>query len=89
MGKESEKEWIHVHIYLNHSAALMKQTRHCKLTIFQDKIKNKFKGKKENNKVPTFLPLLRDIHQEFPGGLVVRIWGSHCHGPGSIPGQGT
>ena len=23
---------------------------------------------------------------EFPGGLVVRIWGFHCH---SIPGGGT
>ena len=27
--------------------------------------------------------------REFPGGLVVRILGFHCHGPGSIPGQGT
>ena len=26
---------------------------------------------------------------EFPGGLVVGIPGSHCHGPGSVPGQGT
>ncbi len=26
--------------------------------------------------------------QAFPGGLVVRIWRSHRHGPGSIPGQG-
>ena len=26
---------------------------------------------------------------EFPGGLVVRIPGSHCRGPDSIPGQGT
>ena len=26
---------------------------------------------------------------EFPGSLVVRIWHFHCHGPGSIPGQGT
>ena len=23
--------------------------------------------------------------QEFPGGLVVRIPGFHCHGPGSLP----
>ena len=29
------------------------------------------------------------INWEFPGGLVVRILGFHCHGPGSIPGQGT
>ena len=27
--------------------------------------------------------------REFPGGLVVRIPGFHCHDPGSIPGQGT
>ena len=27
--------------------------------------------------------------QEFPGGLVVRIPGFHCHGLGSIPGQRT
>ena len=27
--------------------------------------------------------------QEFPGGLVVRIPGFHCRGPGSIPGLGT
>ena len=26
---------------------------------------------------------------EFPGGLVVRILGFHCYGPGSIPGWGT
>ena len=26
---------------------------------------------------------------EFPGGLVVRIQGFHCCGPGSIPGQET
>ena len=26
---------------------------------------------------------------EFPGGLVVRILGFHCCGPGSIPHQGT
>ena len=29
----------------------------------------------------TYLPL--------PDGLVVRIWRSHRHGPGSIPGQGN
>ena len=27
--------------------------------------------------------------REFPAGLVVRIPGAHCHGLGSIPGQGT
>ena len=26
---------------------------------------------------------------EFPGDLVVRILGIHCHCSGSIPGQGT
>ena len=26
---------------------------------------------------------------EIPGGLVVRILGFHCHGPGSISGRGT
>ncbi len=26
--------------------------------------------------------------QAFPGSVVVRIWRSHRHGPGSIPGQG-
>ena len=26
---------------------------------------------------------------EIPGGLVVRIPHFHCHGPGSVPGQGT
>ena len=25
---------------------------------------------------------------EFPGGLVVRILGFHCHIPGSIPAEG-
>ena len=26
---------------------------------------------------------------EFPGVLVVRMAGFHCHGPGSVLGQGT
>ena len=26
---------------------------------------------------------------EFPGGLMVRIPGFHCCGPGSVPGQGA
>ena len=26
---------------------------------------------------------------KFPGGLVATILGFHCHGPGSIPSQGT
>ena len=27
--------------------------------------------------------------REFPGGPVVKTWCFHCHGPGSIPSQGT
>ena len=27
--------------------------------------------------------------KQFPSGLVVRIWHFHCHGLGSVPGQGT
>ena len=30
-----------------------------------------------------------DIQEEFPGDLVVRIPSFHCHGPASVPGQGT
>ena len=29
------------------------------------------------------------VGEEFPGGLVVRIWYCHCSGPGSVPGWGT
>ena len=45
MGTESEKEWIYVcvYVYLNHFAVHLKQTRHCKSTISQYKIKIKFK----------------------------------------------
>ena len=28
------------------------------------------------------------LRREFPGGLEASIPGFHCHGPGSIPGQG-
>ena len=31
----------------------------------------------------------QQIVREFPGGLVIRIPGFHCFGPGSIPGLGT
>ena len=41
MGKESEKEWIYVYVQLNHFAAHLKLTQHCKSTIFQYKIKIK------------------------------------------------
>lgn len=27
-----------------------------------------------------------EVNKEFPGGLVVRILGFHCHGQGSVPG---
>ena len=33
--------------------------------------------------------ILNRVGREFPGGLVVRIPGFHCRGPGSVPGQGT
>ena len=29
------------------------------------------------------------VLRELPGGPAVRTWCFHCHGPGSIPGQGT
>ena len=37
------------------------------------------------NKSFLIIPCLK----EFSGGLVVKIPGFHCHGPYSIPGQGT
>ena len=44
----------------------------------------------------SFLYMLEFFHNkkkifygEFPGGLVVRILGFHCCGPGSVPGRGT
>ena len=43
MGKEPEKEWIYVDVYLNHFAAHLKLIQHCKSTIFQYKIKIKTK----------------------------------------------
>ena len=39
MGKESEEEWIHVYVQLNHLAVYLKLTQHCKSTILQYKIK--------------------------------------------------
>ena len=35
MGKESEKEWIYVYVWLTHFAIHLKITRHCKLSILQ------------------------------------------------------
>ena len=31
---------------------------------------------------------MKSYSGEFPGGLVVRILGFQCRGPGSIPGRG-
>ena len=44
MGKEPEKEWTYVYVYLNHFAVYLKLTQHCKSTTLQYKIK--IKGKK-------------------------------------------
>ena len=35
------------------------------------------------------LPLALPGSGEFSGGLAVRVWYFHCHGPGSIPGPRT
>ena len=35
------------------------------------------------------LTFLKKLTWEFPGGLVFRIPGCHCRGPGSIPGPVT
>ena len=32
MGKESEKEWICVYVYMNHFAVYLELTQHCKST---------------------------------------------------------
>ena len=37
MGKESQKEWIYVHIKLIYFAIHLKLTQHCKSTILQKK----------------------------------------------------
>ena len=43
MEKESEEDWIYVYVYLNHFAAYLKLTQHCKSTMLQYKIKIEFK----------------------------------------------
>ena len=43
MGNESEKEWIHIHVWLDHFAVHLKLTQHRKSTILQYKIKIKLK----------------------------------------------
>ena len=37
VGKESEKEQIHVHVQLIHFAVHLKLTQHCKLTLIKFK----------------------------------------------------
>ena len=37
----------------------------------------------------TVISIFKHEIKEFPGGLVIRIPGFQCHGPGSIPGEGT
>ena len=37
MGKESKKEWVDVHVQLNHFAVHLKLTQHCKSTRLQEK----------------------------------------------------
>ena len=36
-----------------------------------------------------FIRIRKYNHRESPGSLLVRTLDFHCHGPGSIPGQGT
>ena len=43
MGKEPEKEWIDVHVFLNYLAEHLKLTQYCKSTILQYKIQIKYK----------------------------------------------
>ena len=38
---------------------------------------------------PSHVGIKAEVCWEFPGRLVVWIRRFHCHGPGSIPGQGT
>ena len=50
--------------------------------INSKKIKEIIRIKAEVNEKKTFT-------REFPGGLVVRIWCFHCHGPGLVCSLGT
>ena len=52
MGKESEKEWIHVYAKLKHFAVYLKLTYYCKSTILQYKIKIKIKKHKSKDRGP-------------------------------------
>ena len=58
MGKEAEKEWIYVYVWLIHYAVHLKLTQHYKLTILQYKIKIELKKvkKKKKKKDPRELP---------------------------------
>ena len=54
MGKESEKEWIHVYAKLKHFAVYLKLTYYCKSTILQYKIKIKKHKSKDGGPILTF-----------------------------------
>ena len=43
MGKESEKEWIHVYVELIHFAVHLTLTQHCKSTVLQYKMETNFR----------------------------------------------
>ena len=45
--------------------------------------------KKQVAELSSMMPLRKSMYREFPGSPMVRTQGFHCHGPGSIPGQGT
>ena len=45
MGKESEKEWIYVHVELIQFAILLKLTYHCKSTTCQENLIKKLQVK--------------------------------------------
>ena len=52
-----------------------------KVKINKGKIEMLYANKEKNK--------LRRNNREFPGCLVVRILGFHCHDLGSVPGRGT
>lgn len=40
-------------------------------------------------KLRKFMLYISNNTMELPDSLAVRIWGFHCHGPSSVPGQRT
>ena len=68
MGKESEKEQIHVCVQLNHSAVHLKLTQCCKSTILQYKIKIK---KKEHQHIFRLLSLKMNQKIQFCTCLIL------------------